>query len=261
MPDATTSKPKVGIFGLTGCAGDQLAILNCEDELLTLVELLDVREFLMASSSTADPGHLDLALVEGAVATRRDEERLRRIRERSDRLVAIGTCAVWGGVAVLDRFADRGALFDDIYGPVGRTYDQAPARALHDVVRVDLAITGCPIEKHEFLDAVAGLLNGNPPESPGYPVCAECRMRECTCLLIEYGAPCCGAVTAAGCNARCPALGVPCIGCRGPAPDANVAALAEVMAARGLPLDAARLRLESFGPVPAAAGKHSTEAR
>jgi coenzyme F420-reducing hydrogenase gamma subunit len=257
MPNRT--RPTAGIFGLTGCAGDQLVILNCEDELLALVELLDVRDFLMASSA-ADPAHLDLALVEGAVATRRDEERLRRIRERSDRLVAIGTCAVWGGVTVLDRFLpDRPAMVEDIYGPVGRQYDQAPARALHHVVPVDYAITGCPIEKHEFLDAVAGLLNGNPPESPGYPVCAECRMREVTCLLIERGLPCCGPVTAAGCNARCPALGVPCVGCRGPTLDANVASLVEALAARGLPRDAARLRLESFGPVPA--GHGSAEAR
>ena len=45
------AKPKVGIFGLTGCAGDQLVILNCEDELLDLVELIDIRSFLMASSA------------------------------------------------------------------------------------------------------------------------------------------------------------------------------------------------------------------
>ena len=44
------SKPTVGIFGLTGCAGDQLVILNCEDRLMDIVALLDVRDFLMASS-------------------------------------------------------------------------------------------------------------------------------------------------------------------------------------------------------------------
>ena len=43
-------KPTVGIFGLTGCAGDQLAILNCEDQLLDLVSFIDIRDFLMGSS-------------------------------------------------------------------------------------------------------------------------------------------------------------------------------------------------------------------
>ena len=36
-----SSKPRVGIFGLTGCAGDQLQILNCEDRLLGLGVALD----------------------------------------------------------------------------------------------------------------------------------------------------------------------------------------------------------------------------
>ena len=65
------SKPTVGIFGLTGCAGDQLLILDCEDELLGLVELLDIRDFVMASSARDELSMLDVALVEGAVVTSR----------------------------------------------------------------------------------------------------------------------------------------------------------------------------------------------
>jgi coenzyme F420-reducing hydrogenase gamma subunit len=247
-------KPTVGIFGLTGCAGDQLAILNCEDELLDLVELLDVRDFLMASSGPDTGASLDIAFVEGAVATHRDEERLRRIRERSRTLIAIGTCAVWGGVAALDRFADRAALLEEIYGPASRAFDQLSVRALHEVVPVDYRITGCPIERGEFLTAVACLLNGDPPPTLACSVCAECRMRESTCLLVERGLPCLGPVTAAGCDARCPALGVACIGCRGPAADRNVESLLATLEARGTPAAAARRRLESFGPLPATAG-------
>ena len=92
------SKPKVGIFGLTGCAGDQLVILNCEDQLLDLVALLDIRDFLMASSDGHGDCALDIAMVEGAVLTMRDAERLRAIRQRSATLVALGTCAAYGGI-------------------------------------------------------------------------------------------------------------------------------------------------------------------
>jgi coenzyme F420-reducing hydrogenase gamma subunit len=76
-------KPTVGIFGLTGCAGDQLAILNCEDELLDLVAFVDIRDFLMGSSGNDTGCALDVALVEGAVLTERDAETLRAIRKRS----------------------------------------------------------------------------------------------------------------------------------------------------------------------------------
>jgi coenzyme F420-reducing hydrogenase gamma subunit len=244
------TRPTVGIFGLTGCAGDQLTILNCEDELLRLTELVDVREFLMASSDRDPFATLDIALVEGAVLTRRDEETLRRIRRRSRTLVAIGTCAVWGGVAAMADGMDWQQGVRDVYGAAGDAFDALAPRALHQVVDVDIAISGCPIEKGQFLAAMADMLNGNEPIGAAYPVCAECRMRECNCLLSERGLPCFGPLTQAGCDARCPSLGIPCIGCRGPADDANVTAGMELLTGKGLaPEDVAR-RLRTFAPLP-----------
>jgi sulfhydrogenase subunit delta len=201
------AKPKVGIFGLTGCAGDQLVILNCEDELLDLVELIDIRSFLMASSAVDEESELDVAFVEGAVVTAHDEQVLRRARARSKLLVALGTCASWGGVAQL--------------------------QPLSKYVQVDAAITGCPIEKHEFLDAVTNLLRGQLPVFPTYPVCVECKANENECLLAGGHAFCSGPVTVAGCHARCTTLGVACIGCRGPVPDANFASAVTMYAEHG----------------------------
>lgn len=242
------TKPAVGIFGLTGCAGDQLAILNCEDRLLELVSLIDVRDFLMASSGGDADCPLDIALVEGAVLTGRDAERLRTIRERSKLVVALGTCAVWGGVAALDRGTDRRRLLEEVYGSAGLFYDAQPARGLREVVKVDLNITGCPIEKEHFLAAIANLLNGNPPLYPEYPVCTECRMLENNCLLIERGEFCCGPITAAGCNARCPNLRVACVGCRGPVADANPASLLAAFLEKGGDPRRIAARLRIFAP-------------
>ena len=243
------TKPRVGIFGLTGCAGDQLVILNCEDQLLDLVGALDIRDFLMASSANDTECPLEVALVEGAVLSRRDEEHLLRIRERSQLLVAMGTCAVWGGVAAMDREVDRAALLADIYGPAGAGYDTTPARALHEVVPVDLHLSGCPIEKEQVLGAVANLLNGDLPAFPDIPVCAECRMAENNCLLIEKGAVCCGPLTVAGCQARCPELRIPCVGCRGPASDASIASALAMFGERGIPREAIAAKLRTFAPV------------
>jgi len=242
------SKPTVGIFGLTGCAGDQLVILNCEDQLLDIVALVDIRDFLMASSEKFGDSPLDIALVEGAVLTRRDADRLRAIRQRSKTLIALGTCAVWGGVAAMDRGADRARLLEEVYGDHGKEYDSQPAQALHEIVKVDLNITGCPIEKDQFLGAVAALLNGDAPLYPEYPVCTECRMRENNCLLIERGEICCGPITVAGCNARCPQLRVPCVGCRGPASDANTASALEMFAQKGFDRQQIAVRLRTFAP-------------
>ncbi len=242
------SKPLVGIFGLTGCAGDQLVILNCEDRLLDIVALIDVRDFLMASSENDKACQLDVALVEGAVLSSRDADRLRAIRQRSSMLVALGTCAVWGGVAAMDRGADRSKLLEDVYGEMGLAYDSVPAQALHEVVKVDLKITGCPIEKEHFIAALASLLNGDAPTYPEYPVCTECRMMENNCLLIEHGELCCGPITAAGCKARCPELRVPCIGCRGPITDANSLSMLAMLEEKGFSRPRVADRLRIFAP-------------
>jgi sulfhydrogenase subunit delta len=242
------SKPTVGIFGLTGCAGDQLVILNCEDRLMDMVALLDIRDFLMASSENDTACPLDIALVEGAVLTRRDAARLQAIRQRAKTLVALGTCAVWGGVAAMDRGADRARLLAEVYGTGHPEYDSSPAQALHEVVPVDLNITGCPIEKEEFLAAIASLLNGDAPLAAEYPVCTECRMRENNCLLTERGELCCGPLTVAGCGARCPELRIACVGCRGPVDDANFASLVTVFEERGFTRQDIAARLSAFAP-------------
>lgn len=239
-------RPKAGVFGLTGCAGDQLTILGCEDELLTLMELLDIRDFLMASSRNDRGTRLDVALVEGSVLSRRDEERLRTIRRRADVVVALGTCAMYGGIPVMDRDADRGALLRQLYGDLGSGYDATPTRALHEVVKVDLGIPGCPIEKDEFLRAMVALAHGDVPPGHDQPVCVECRVQECRCLLDEPGGFCLGPVTVGGCHARCPAFGVGCIGCRGPSPDANLSSTAKLFGERGASKDRVARKLRTF---------------
>ena len=243
------AKPTLGVFGLTGCAGDQLVILNCEDHLLQLTELVDIKDFLMASSGNDEECQLDVALVDGAVLSKRDEDSLKKIRERSKLLVALGTCAVWGGVAAMDRDKDRAKLVHQVYGDMGKKYDTLPARALHEVVKVDLNITGCPIEKSQLIAAVASLLQGDPPLFPKYPVCSECRVRENNCLLEQQGKVCCGPLTLAGCNALCPSLSIPCVGCRGPADDANVESAITMFHEKGIPREAISAKLRTFVPL------------
>ena len=239
--------PRIGIFGLSGCWGDQLVLLNCEDELPALLRAVDLVDFLAASNASDSDSPLDLALVEGSVGSARDEERLRHIRSRARVLVACGTCACFGGIAAA--WGDRpGAEARRVYGPLADGYDQTAHRALHEVVPVDAALPGCPIEKQALLSALASLLNGDLPATVDHAVCLDCRIRENTCLLLERGLPCLGSVTLGGCQARCPSLGAPCIGCRGPVPEANLASLTAVLAERRFSQEEAQRRLTLFAP-------------
>jgi sulfhydrogenase subunit delta len=239
-------KPRVGIFGLSGCWGEQIVILNCEDELLSLVEAVTLADFLGGSSANDREGPLDIALVEGSVAGPRQRAALESIRARADLLVACGSCACFGGVNAMDAPATRERMAEAVYGPRAPSYELSPHRPLGDVVAVDVAIPGCPMEKHDFLHALASLLNGDRPLLPAYPVCAECKMQEQDCLLLSRGVPCAGPVTAGGCGARCPGYAVPCIGCRGPADDVNLTAMTAILEQRGFSRPDIARRLRTF---------------
>jgi sulfhydrogenase subunit delta len=252
------SKPRVGIFGLSGCFGEQIVILNCEDDLVALVGEVDFADFRTASSLNDTTGPLDIAFVEGSVGSAREEAALRRIRERAGILVAIGSCACFGGVQAAFDGEPREAAAGEIYGLALAAYDQREHRPLRDFVRVDAALPGCPMEKEEFLQAVACLVNGDMPQPVTYAVCAECRMKEQECLLLAYGIHCSGPVTAGGCGARCPGYNSPCIGCRGPVDEANVESMEAIITKAGYTVEDFRRRQRLFA---GAAGNGNREHR
>lgn len=243
-------KPRIGIFGLSGCWGEQIVILNCEDQLLALAGNIEIVDFLGGSSVNDTSGPLDIAFVEGSVGSAREEAALRRIRERSRLLIACGSCACFGGIAAAWNGDSRDASATAVYGDTVAAYDMLPHRALRDFVKVDASLPGCPMEKDEFLRAVACLLNGDMPLPVTYPVCAECRMNEQECLLLAYGIHCSGPVTAGGCGARCPGYNAPCIGCRGPADEANVASMEAIITNAGYTVEDFRRRQRLFAGAP-----------
>ena len=209
------SKPRLGIFSLTGCAGDQLQILNMEDELLDLVSRFVIVDF-QEGSSYKEPGEVDIAFVEGTVSTEHDLKKLKEIRERSKVIIAFGNCAIDGCIQSMRN--DQTTLAEklqDVYGVEPGFFDALPSKPIREYVTVDLQIPGCPVEKTEVLKAVSSLLHGDLPQRYTYPVCVECKINEYPCLITEESKPCLGPIIKAGCNARCPSLGLDCIGCRG----------------------------------------------
>jgi len=240
------AKPRVGIFGLTGCAGDQLQILNCEDELLSLVERIEIVDWVMTKSDNDNHCPLDIAFVEGVVATERDLAALTAIRARADTLVAIGTCAVWGGLPAMKNAISRDVLAREVYHADTAFLDTVEARPASDFVRFDHKLPGCPIERGEFLKLVHALLSGTRPELPRVPVCWECKTRENLCRVIYFDEVCCGAMTRGGCDARCPSHGVACGGCRGPVEAPNYDANITMFRDRGISWVEIARRMEHF---------------
>jgi sulfhydrogenase subunit delta len=237
--------PKVGIFGLTSCGGDQLAILNCEDELLRIAELIEICSFEMGQSENRDCP-LDLALVEGSVTQKRDIEDLKIIRKRSKLLIAIGTCAAWGGIPAMRNVLSNRVVRDKIYGKEADFIENTMVLPCDAFVKVDYKIPGCPMEKHQFLEAITSIVRGDLPELPKYPVCMECREKENVCVLIEKGMVCAGPLTRAGCGARCPSYGIPCNGCHGPVEEAFYDANVKMFKYKGITKEEIQRKLRTF---------------
>ncbi len=243
-----SSKPKVAFFDFASCEGCQLQIANLEERIIGLVDLVEVVEFREVMTEKA-PSY-DIAFVEGSITREKDEARLKDIRNRSGILVALGACAVTGGLNRLKNIrASLKQVRQDTYGddwdrPHLDTY---ATRAVDEIVRVDAHLHGCPINRREFLRMVEAFSLGTKPEIPGFPVCAECKIKETVCVF-HLGETCLGPVVRAGCGAICPENGVGCEGCRGTLPHANNDAMKDVLTQNNLTTEQISEKFRFFPP-------------
>lgn len=236
--------PSIAVYGLTGCAGELLTILENLEKLLPFVR---VESFPFAQSKNNKTKTCDIAFVEGSVSQEHDIEKIKEIRKNARWLVAVGNCAVWGCVqkAACDRFSTS-EMMKDVYGGDIK-YDAIEASPLKQHVRVDASLSGCPINAGQLISLTASLLRDHLPYVTSKPVCLECKLQENPCVLIEDNLPCLGPVTAAGCGALCPSFGAACYGCWGPCEEPQMKAMETILKEKGYSLDEVTSRLHAFG--------------
>jgi coenzyme F420-reducing hydrogenase gamma subunit len=85
-----------------------------------------------------------------------------------------------------------------------------------------------------------------PLPSYAYPVCVQCKQRYTVCRF-DMGELCLGPITRAGCDAPCPAGGMGCWGCRGPAESPNYDEFFAMTRERGFAEQEINERLGFFG--------------
>jgi sulfhydrogenase subunit delta len=228
------TKPKVAFFDFACCEGCQLTVV---DSLQTHLDLLEAVEIVNFREATSRQQHdYQIAFVEGSITRPQDEDRLRRIRQQADVLVALGACAHTAGVNALKNAHPLQDVRRWVYGEAADWYDTYPARPISAVVEVDAFIPGCPIDREEFVEVVKAVLVGKKPPVPDYPICVECKLKGNVCLF-HVNKACLGPVTRAGCGAICPTHGSGCEGCRGLIPHPNENAMKDVLDEAGLTVD------------------------
>jgi len=228
-------KPRVGIFDFACCEGCQLQIANMGEDVLGLLGSITVMEWREAMSEQWGK-RLDIAIVEGSITDLHAVKRIQQIRKRSRVLIAYGSCATIGGVnGMKNNFA-----LDDIrkyvYGEQFAAFATEATKAVHQVVKVDYFIHGCPVYIPEVVTVLKNALQGIPYYVPDYPVCVECKMNENVCMY-DKNVTCLGPVTKAGCNSWCINSGNICYGCRGLVSNPNEKGAQDVLAKYGIPMD------------------------
>ncbi len=218
-------RPRAGFFKFTCCSGCGFELAYFQRCLEETLAAFDFAFFRLASSSGTPEGPFDLSLVEGAVTEPFQIIELKKIRQRSKVLYAIGSCAITGGIPAIKALAPEAQVEGAAYKE--RLYGLASTRphVINDYVQVDGFIRGCPPGERDLFEALSSALMGKDPEFTEYSVCMECKMADNKCVLVEEGLPCMGPVTNAGCGALCPAHHRACYGCFGLMGQANIHAL------------------------------------
>ena len=240
------SKPKVAFFDFTSCEGCQLNKLNLENDLLALLELVDIVEFREAMDDKAD--EYDIAFIEGSISTPSCVERIHSIRRRAKVLVALGACAVQGGVNAMKNLHPAEWVKEEVYGEDKYLFPSMPVQPVSAVVKVDYEIRGCPMSTPEFLHVLKSLILGRKPDVFDHAVCVECKLKENECVL-DKGMFCLGPVTRAGCEAICPTFGQYCTGCRGVISDVNKEGAVTMLKRHGFSTKEALKRMQMFNAI------------
>ncbi len=170
-------KVRVATVWLSGCSGCHMSFLDQDEALIDLAHHIK-----LVYSPIADvkvfPENVDVTLVEGAVANEEQQELLKHARERTKILISLGDCAVTGNVTGL-----RNAWSDSVDAVLNRAYietadlnPQVPtdvpkllpkALPLHEVVKIDYYIPGCPPPAGLINYVISQLMRGLPVNMEG----------------------------------------------------------------------------------------------
>lgn len=163
-----SEKLSLATLWLDGCSGCHMSFLDLDDLLLELLEKIEIVYSPLVDNKVF-PEMVDICLVEGAVSSAEDIEKMQHIREHTKFLIAIGDCAVNGNIpAMRNRFALRDVL-KQVYKDQAPPHEGIPplldyVRPLHEVVPVDLHIVGCPPSAEVLRYVFSELLAGRIPD-------------------------------------------------------------------------------------------------
>jgi NAD-reducing hydrogenase small subunit len=175
-------KKRIATVSLAGCFGCHMSLLDMDERLLDLLQYVEFDRSPLTDKKRFT-GRCDIGLIEGGCCNEENIHTLREFRENCDLLIAVGQCAIMGGLPVM-----RNAIMhsDDplrecletayqhsekVYNP-GNQIPNDPALpllldkvyTLAEVVKVDYQIPGCPPSGDTLFRTLNMLIHGESPD-------------------------------------------------------------------------------------------------
>lgn len=167
-------KLKVATVSLAGCFGCHMSFLDIDERLFALIELIEFDRSPL--TDIKEVGRCDIGLIEGGLCNAENVTVLREFRAHCKTLVAVGACAINGGLPAQRNRMDLGGILQGVYagGPglrAGSTIPNDPelplplnkVHPIHEVVHVDYFLPGCPPSADAFWTFLTDLMGGRTP--------------------------------------------------------------------------------------------------
>ncbi len=165
---------KVATATLAGCFGCHMSFLDIDERIFELVEHVEFDRSPI--NDIKKVGECDLGLIEGGLCNSENVEVLREFRKKCRILVAVGACAINGGLPAQRNPIPLSVILDEIYlGEAGIAHGVIPndpelplplnkVHPLHEVVKIDYFLPGCPPSADVIWKFLTDLLAGREPE-------------------------------------------------------------------------------------------------
>lgn len=167
------SKPRLATVWLDGCSGCHMSFLDLDERLLDLAEKADL-VFSPLVDRKDFPDEVDVTLVEGAVSSTEDLEKIKQVRAHTKLLVSLGDCAVTANVPSMRNPFPVESVLQKAYvetatlnpGTVFQIIPKLLAKSIpiHEVVTVDIFVPGCPPHRDIIHQLLCDLLEGRTPD-------------------------------------------------------------------------------------------------
>ncbi len=173
MGDTAQRKFKLATATLAGCFGCHMSFLDMDERLFDLLELLEFDRSPLTDIKQV--GECDIGLIEGGLCNAENVRVLIDFRKHCKILVAVGACAINGGLPAQRNLMPLRAVLNEVYlSEPGLAHGGIPddpelplllnkVLPIHEVVTVDYFLPGCPPSGDAIWKFLTDLLAGREP--------------------------------------------------------------------------------------------------